>query len=125
MVLDVFNNKYEYILKEGIIPDWSSDSEGIYYLKFQEPNNRASNDSVTGMYYLSIEDDSYPKLIASENDLKTLLGVSQNQKISGIIDQSNDLSSKNQDRLANFVGNILGKKLKLYIQKETNIIISK
>jgi hypothetical protein len=37
----------------------------------------------------------------------------------------NDLSSKNQDRLANFVGNILGKKLKLYIQKETNIIISK
>ena len=37
----------------------------------------------------------------------------------------NDLSSKNQDKLANFVGNILGKKLKLYIQKETNITISK
>ena len=90
MVLDVFNNKYEYILKEGIIPDWSADSEGIYYLKYQEPNNRTSNDSVTGMYFLSIEDDSYPKLIASENDLKTLLGVSQNQKISGFIDQSND-----------------------------------
>ena len=90
MVLDVFNNKYEYILKEGIIPDWSADSEGIYYLKYQEPNNRTSNDSVTGMYFLSIEDDSYPKLIASENDLKTLLGVSQNQKISGVIDQSND-----------------------------------
>jgi len=77
-------------LKEGIIPDWSADSEGIYYLKYQEPNNRTSNDSVTGMYFLSIEDDSYPKLIASENDLKTLLGVSQNQKISGVIDQSND-----------------------------------
>ena len=92
MVLDVFNDKYEYILKEGVIPDWSSDSQGIYYLQFEEPYNRASNSSVTGMYFLSIGNDSSPELIATENDLKTLLGVSQNQKISGIIDQSNDAS---------------------------------